>query len=848
MDIFNKPPQIGEDTIQYTLYPPANQSGKEDVESLATLILSSVADLFPNHLWNRDSFDFTPAQDPDSPKGQTRWLLEGRMRVGDCVDDEWLVVWLLREISKHWDVAISVFDSDGEFLLIEAADELPGWVTPTNSENRVWIYKSKFHLIPISFVSPPGSVHRRRKLPGAGDSDDEADTNEEDTLISVSDALKFLRDPMTNTEASPEIQAALERRIKGYPAYQRQHVHFTRVHVPIDVARALSVNPGLVQRAAEAFYTRDAIQLRAVHRMSRFPPSPAVTTTIKITRTAYAQMVGQKFHSPKIFGRWMEGTREASKEWRWRDIGMKIACGFEILYQESKNKKKEGIAPSDAPDALRDALSRDPEYPKYLSNLTKAGYFGSELQGSQKWKEREDRAAAMFVDMHRKDDVTRISFAELVNSALATAPKESFSPSNEPEDDDQWLNVDAADFEAMLQKNAPKSDKAEDAMDVDDQAGQSNTKVTEEDRLAQEQTAKLQSLAEKVSSFVEGKGALEGAKFDDDILSEDDEPMEEMTDEDFSDSESEEPESTNADRQAALERLVPGIDPKDYGQMPASYHSNSQKVKKPSEDGTKAPEKEKLPEPTPKPLRRPLLPRDDFDGVDSDDETDSEEERLNALGTREGEDDESDEDRPQIVGEIEVDMEEEQAEFLKFSREALGITDDMWKDILQERKGRGAFVPEGVNIASVGGYVPEVTKPEQTKTLGDPPPPARNPNLDTFESVMQAMDEELAKTRAARGAAPPKTSSKGKGKGKATVEDDDGQDLEAAMDAELAASLEKGSDDEDSDEEGSANASVDYNLIKNFLESFKSQAGQSGPVSNLVGRLQPGWQLPRDEK
>lgn len=106
MDIFNKPPQIGEDTIQYTLYPPANQSGKEDVESLATLILSSVADLFPNHLWNRDSFDFTPAQDPDSPKGQTRWLLEGRMRVGDCVDDEWLVVWLLREISKHWDVAI----------------------------------------------------------------------------------------------------------------------------------------------------------------------------------------------------------------------------------------------------------------------------------------------------------------------------------------------------------------------------------------------------------------------------------------------------------------------------------------------------------------------------------------------------------------------------------------------------------------------------------------------------------------------------------------------------------------------------------------------------------------------
>ena len=34
----------------------------------------------------------------------------------------------------------SVFDSDGDFLLIEAAEHLPAWVTPTNSENRVSCY------------------------------------------------------------------------------------------------------------------------------------------------------------------------------------------------------------------------------------------------------------------------------------------------------------------------------------------------------------------------------------------------------------------------------------------------------------------------------------------------------------------------------------------------------------------------------------------------------------------------------------------------------------------------------------------------------------------------------------
>ena len=37
---------------------------------------------------------------------------------------------------------------------------------------------------------------------------------------------------------------------------------------------------------------------------------------------AYAQLVGQKFHPPKIWGYWNEA--ENTKEWRWRDIGMKL--------------------------------------------------------------------------------------------------------------------------------------------------------------------------------------------------------------------------------------------------------------------------------------------------------------------------------------------------------------------------------------------------------------------------------------------------------------------------------------------------------------------------------------------
>lgn len=108
------------------------------------------------------------------------------------------------------------------------------------------------------------------------------------------------------------------------------------------------------------------------------------------------------------------------------------------------------------------------------------------------------------------------------------------------------------------------------------------------------------------------------------------------------------------------------------------------------------------------------------------------------------------------------------------------------------------------------------------------------------------MDAELARSRPSpRKTAPPlhPPNDKGKGKGKATVIGEE-EDIEAAMDAELKAALEGGGI-EDEDEDGEAPA--DYNLIRNFLESFKGQAGLSGPVGNLAGRLQPGWTLPRDD-
>ena len=112
MDIFNRPPSISEDTLQYAIYPSQDASDRASVMGLATLIEELVQSLLPNHIWHRDSFEVKAVPDKLGNKGVKEnggeaWLLEGRMRVGDCVDDEWCVVWLLREISKKWDCAIT---------------------------------------------------------------------------------------------------------------------------------------------------------------------------------------------------------------------------------------------------------------------------------------------------------------------------------------------------------------------------------------------------------------------------------------------------------------------------------------------------------------------------------------------------------------------------------------------------------------------------------------------------------------------------------------------------------------------------------------------------------------------
>lgn len=163
---------------------------------------------------------------------------------------------------------------------------------------------------------------------------------------------------------------------------------------------------------------------------------------------------------------------------------------------------------------------------------------------------------------------------------------------------------------------------------------------------------------------------------------------EEMADSEESDTEMDKKEMDDAERLAAMDKLVPALEPSEYGKMPPSF-SSSQRVA----STTIKTDKVETSTAHEKPIRPPILSRDKYEGVDSDDETDEEDQ-----------DEESEEEMPQVVGEVEIDMQEEEEEFLEFSRQALGISDDQWNEIIRDRRSRGGEqmkVPKLADIDSV---------------------------------------------------------------------------------------------------------------------------------------------------
>ncbi|KAF8081978.1 hypothetical protein N665_0854s0015 [Sinapis alba] len=347
---------LPDDTVFFSIFPDASlsaagsESSSASLQSLHLQIIDFLSPFTSPYIWQHEPFSLSISLSPSCPCTDTATPhLHGKLKYGDNLEDEWFAVFLLFRISAAFpSTSIRVWDTDGEFLLIEAAFHLPRWLNPETSRNRVFIRGGDLHIVP------------RNRLP-------------DPTLLA---SLRFLVERGENeSRASDSVQTALKNRVSGYPERAWRSMHRVRVKVPVPVAHVLRHEPFLISLAVEGFYDRDVDSMKHAAKMEKFLSSKElVVVLVKMSRAMYAQLVQQKFQAPSFYPMPSVSEREAYSE---AEIGMKIACGMEMMYQVRKKEGEDG---------------RGSGWSKYKENLEKNGYFEGLVAGSKEYKRLMEKA------------------------------------------------------------------------------------------------------------------------------------------------------------------------------------------------------------------------------------------------------------------------------------------------------------------------------------------------------------------------------------------------------------------------------------------------------------------------
>ncbi len=262
-------------TFRLFLYDGAQLIAERSfLEAHALRMQEHVAALVAGHIWQHDALIFTARHAPDASVPPH---IGGHVRFGDNVEDEWLCIALLFSITSEFPNTIAqLSDTDGEVLLIEAALALPRWLEPDTSENRVLLARGMLHIVPPPAAAGALAAHLV-SLPAKPTEPSLAQALADPSLPQ---ALAIVRASLLAaeahkgaiwTEASPEIQQILRRRIHGYPAAAIAGArHRSWCVVPQGVARVLRQRPQLLSPAVRCFYEREPLDLKAAAAMHKF--------------------------------------------------------------------------------------------------------------------------------------------------------------------------------------------------------------------------------------------------------------------------------------------------------------------------------------------------------------------------------------------------------------------------------------------------------------------------------------------------------------------------------------------------------------------------------------------------
>ncbi|KAH6581104.1 hypothetical protein BASA61_009227 [Batrachochytrium salamandrivorans] len=477
-----------EDCVHYKIYRGAavqNQSceGGEQrdwTECDRLEILAAATQLSVDYLWYKEPFRLTLEIDQGIP------CLAGSTQFGSSIEDEWFIVYILYTITAQFpNLVVSVSDTDGHFLLIEAADSLPDWLDQSTSDNRVFIFDGSLHIIPARVASQP------RISPKEGPT--------------LAQAVELVSTPSIPTVASQEIQDAIRSRIAIFPAAIASQKHRACIRVPLKVAHVLTQGPQLISHAVDAFLTRDPLSMRPCQTMRVFDPSETVLMTATFTKILFAQLKSQRFYPPPKF----RLPSQSDPEFQAYELGMKLTCGFEMVYNnpylQTTSSKELGKQTVETYN-----FGSDPDWNKFHARLSSTSFFKGQLPGSQLYVALEGLAKQQYLDSKKSNtdysDGNAYDQIHYILENIVLVSKTSLSQSQP--DTDEWMHLDPRKVDEDLANRASQTAPKMENVGKDDSENWSD--LGDEDL---EELEQLKSIFQGFDSFVNKESGLNGAEF-----------------------------------------------------------------------------------------------------------------------------------------------------------------------------------------------------------------------------------------------------------------------------------------------------------------------------------------------
>lgn len=355
------PRKLPEDVVEYIIFiidtRLSDIQTRERLQAFQRALQDLKKKFLKEYIWQRDDIKL------DLVREQSGWLLKGQTNYGDSVADEWLIVYLLRELSKEFkDAWIRIYDTDGEFLLIEAANALPKWLTPEVAEHRVWINTHRLLIIPLG-------------------------KEEEPAPLKLDNALQILKDTPARPQHYPKVEKEAFHRLQNYPAAISENQHHATLPLPRKVAHILHNNPSYISPAVEAFYLRDPVSLRLLHTEKSkiplvFPPEDFVSVSVRFTKVLYAQLPGQHWNPPPQYETAIESLVNSGHAQEKAEVAIKLTAGMQMLVSHTLFANKKAVREIDL--LLEDLKNWDDTLPT-----------DAEISA---WPEREDDESWLNID------------------------------------------------------------------------------------------------------------------------------------------------------------------------------------------------------------------------------------------------------------------------------------------------------------------------------------------------------------------------------------------------------------------------------------------------------------------